>query len=212
MKVHQRGRLQNDRGAQDACPADEQHTQTDDHPVGGAQVRRSFAATIENQKLVSDQHRFGDYATEPSGLCQPDQRNDQMKQKVQRIAHPGNRTKTSQALAFTVNFGIRHGHVTTFNTVWTNVKNACGIKGRWHDNRHTFITNLAESGEAADGTIMDIAGHVSHRMLKHYSHIGMEAKRRAVDSLTKKPEGVVIPTPEQISKMSLLKFPLKWSF
>ena len=30
---------------------------------------------------------------------------------------------------------------------------------------------------------MDIAGHVSKRMLKHYSHIRMEAKRRAVDTL-----------------------------
>jgi hypothetical protein len=90
-------------------------------------------------------------------------------------------------------------HITTFSTVWTNVKNACGIKGRWHDNRHTFITDLAERGEAADGTIMDLAGHVSRRMLKHYSHIGMEAKRRAVDSLAKKPAGVVVPTPEQMS-------------
>ena len=30
---------------------------------------------------------------------------------------------------------------------------------------------------------MDIAGHVSKRMVKHYSHIRMEAKRRAVASL-----------------------------
>jgi hypothetical protein len=30
---------------------------------------------------------------------------------------------------------------------------------------------------------MDIAGHVSKRMLKHYSHIRMEAKRRAVAAL-----------------------------
>jgi integrase len=38
-----------------------------------------------------------------------------------------------------------------------------------HDNRHTFITNLAESGQAADETIEQLAGHVSKRMLKHYS-------------------------------------------
>lgn len=30
---------------------------------------------------------------------------------------------------------------------------------------------------------MDIAGHVSKRMLKHYSHIRMDAKRRAVAAL-----------------------------
>jgi integrase len=71
----------------------------------------------------------------------------------------------------------------SFKTVWRKVREDAGIKGRWHDNRHTFVTGLAESGEASDQTIMDIAGHVSKRMLKHYSHIRMEAKRRAVAAL-----------------------------
>ncbi len=57
--------------------------------------------------------------------------------------------------------------------------------GRWHDNRHTLITELAESG-AGDQTIMDIAGHVSKQMLKHYSHIRMEAKRTALESIVRK--------------------------
>src|SRR5665213_487852 len=78
---------------------------------------------------------------------------------------------------------------TSFKTVWAALKKDTGITGRWHDNRHTFITDLAESGEASDETIRDIAGHVSKSMLKHYSHIRMEAKRRAVNSLmVKKPE------------------------
>ena len=78
---------------------------------------------------------------------------------------------------------------TSFKTVWAALKKDIGITGRWHDNRHTFITDLAESGEASDETIRDIAGHVSKSMLKHYSHIRMEAKRRAVNSLmVKKPE------------------------
>ena len=64
------------------------------------------------------------------------------------------------------------------------------VKGRWHDNRHTLITDLAESG-AGDQTIMDIAGHVSKQMLKHYSHIRMEAKRHALESIvTKRPATV----------------------
>jgi hypothetical protein len=50
-------------------------------------------------------------------------------------------------------------------------------EGRWHDNRHTLITDLAES-VADDETIRDIAG-----MLKHYSHIRMEAKRTALESI-----------------------------
>jgi integrase len=72
---------------------------------------------------------------------------------------------------------------TSFKTVWRKIKAEAGVTGRWHDGRHTFITGLAESGEASDQTIMDIAGHVSKRMLKHYSHIRMEAKRRAVAAL-----------------------------
>ena len=32
---------------------------------------------------------------------------------------------------------------------------------------------------------MAIAGHVSRRMIEHYSHIRMEAKRAAVDAIAK---------------------------
>ena len=49
----------------------------------------------------------------------------------------------------------------------------------------TLITDLAESG-AGDQTIMDIAGHVSKRMLRHYSYIPMEAKRAALESIVGK--------------------------
>ena len=76
--------------------------------------------------------------------------------------------------------------VTTLKTAWNNVRKNAKVEGRWHDNRHTLITDLAESG-AGDQTIMDIAGHVSKQMLKHYSHIRMEAKRKALESIVKKP-------------------------
>jgi len=72
--------------------------------------------------------------------------------------------------------------VTTLKTAWNNVRTNAQVRGRWHDNRHTLITDLAESG-AGDQTIMDIAGHVSKQMLKHYSHIRMEEKRRALESI-----------------------------
>jgi integrase len=57
---------------------------------------------------------------------------------------------------------------------------------RFHDLRHQVITELAES-KASDQTIMGIAGHVSKKMLQHYSHVRMEAKRNALDALTMKP-------------------------
>jgi hypothetical protein len=31
---------------------------------------------------------------------------------------------------------------------------------------------------------MSIAGHVSHKMLAHYSHVRLDAKRNALDALT----------------------------
>ena len=58
-----------------------------------------------------------------------------------------------------------------------------GIEGRWHDTHHTLITELAESG-VGNQTIMDIAGHVSRQMLARYSHIRMEAKRRALEGVS----------------------------
>lgn len=48
------------------------------------------------------------------------------------------------------------------------------------------ITELAES-RASDQTVMGIAGHVSKKMLQHYSHVRMEAKRTALDALSMKP-------------------------
>ena len=53
---------------------------------------------------------------------------------------------------------------------------------RFHDLRHHAITELAGS-QASDRTIMSIAGHVSRRMLAHYSHVQIEAKRKALDAL-----------------------------
>ena len=44
-------------------------------------------------------------------------------------------------------------------------------------------TELAES-QASDSTVMAIAGHVSPKMLAHYSHVRLQAKRTALDSLS----------------------------
>ena len=36
--------------------------------------------------------------------------------------------------------------ITSFKTVWIKVREKAGVKGRWHDNRHTLVTELAKSG------------------------------------------------------------------
>jgi integrase len=60
---------------------------------------------------------------------------------------------------------------------------AAPIRGlRFHDLRHQAITELSEGG-ASDATMMAVAGHMSKRMLEHYSHVRMAAKRTALDKL-----------------------------
>jgi len=75
--------------------------------------------------------------------------------------------------------------VTSFKTAWYKTREAAQVEGRWHDGRHTYITELAESG-AGDQTIKDTVGHVSDRMLKHYSHIRMKAKREAMETVMRR--------------------------
>jgi len=72
--------------------------------------------------------------------------------------------------------------VTSLKTAWTKVRDNAKVVGRWHDNRHTLVTELSESG-AGDEVIMSIAWHVSRAMLSRYSHVRMEAKRHALDEI-----------------------------
>jgi integrase len=72
----------------------------------------------------------------------------------------------------------------TWRTAWRNLTSAAGLKGlRFHDLRHQCITELLEGG-APEAAVLSIAGHVSRKMMEHYSHIRMEAKRKALEGLT----------------------------
>jgi len=74
----------------------------------------------------------------------------------------------------------------SWRSAWRSLRKAAGLNHlRFHDLRHHAITELAESG-ASEQTIMSVAGHVSRQMLEHYSHVRLEAKRRAVESLSQK--------------------------
>ena len=81
-----------------------------------------------------------------------------------------------------VNLMIRRSQLQRCGRPGVKVRENANVVGRWHDNRHTLITELAESG-AGDEVIMSIAGHVSRAMLSRYSHVRMEAKRRALDEI-----------------------------
>jgi integrase len=85
----------------------------------------------------------------------------------------------------------------SWRSAWRKLTEKAGMKGfRFHDLRHQAITEMAETN-VSDATLMSIAGHLSRRMLEHYSHIRMAAKREAVDSLS---SGLIQPIarkPEQ---------------
>jgi hypothetical protein len=70
-----------------------------------------------------------------------------------------------------------------WKVAWESARKAAKVSCRFHDLRHTFISRLAES-QASDSTVMALAGHVSRAMMERYSHIRMEAKRRAVGNLS----------------------------
>ena len=65
--------------------------------------------------------------------------------------------------------------------LWNEVRDASGLKWfRPYDTRHTAITHWAEAGVAAE-VIRGMAGHVSDRMMRHYTHISEAAKRKALE-------------------------------
>ena len=75
-------------------------------------------------------------------------------------------------------------HQKSWRSAWRSLTEEAGLKGfRFHDLRHTAITELAEAG-TSDAALMAIAGHMSRRMLEHYSHVRMKAKREAVEKLS----------------------------
>jgi integrase len=74
--------------------------------------------------------------------------------------------------------------IKSWRSAWRAALKRAGLQLRFHDLRHTCITKLAES-QASEQTLMAIAGHVSRKMIEHYSHIRMEAKRTALDAIAK---------------------------
>jgi integrase len=81
--------------------------------------------------------------------------------------------------------------IKSWRSAWRAALKRTGLKLRFHDLRHTCITKVAET-TASDQTIMAIAGHVSHKMMEHYSQIRMEAKRVALDAIAKAPNPAII--------------------
>lgn len=70
-----------------------------------------------------------------------------------------------------------------WKTSWNRARRLAGVKLRWHDLRHSFITRLAENPAISETTIRSLAGHVSAKMLARYAHIRNRAKHDAIEAL-----------------------------
>ena len=62
------------------------------------------------------------------------------------------------------------------DTAWHALRDAAGLPGlRFHDLRHTVVTDLLEAGEP-EHVIQAVTGQLSKKMLEHYSHQRLKVK------------------------------------
>jgi integrase len=86
-------------------------------------------------------------------------------------------------------------HQQYWDTAWHSLTNAAELPElRFHDLRHTFITHMVELGVPL-GVIQTFVGHMSARMVRHYTHVSSGAARKAVELLDSDP--ILAPTAEE---------------
>ncbi|MFI5324497.1 MAG: tyrosine-type recombinase/integrase, partial [Thermodesulfobacteriota bacterium] len=74
--------------------------------------------------------------------------------------------------------------LTSWKRTWCTALRKSGIeKCRFHDLRHTFVSNLIVGEKEDYATVMGLSGHKDIRMLLRYSHTREEAKKAAIDKL-----------------------------
>ena len=71
----------------------------------------------------------------------------------------------------------------SWDNAWRSLRKAANLPGlRFHDLRHTVITELGEMG-VPDHVMESITGHLSRRRLEHYSHVLLDAKRKVLEEM-----------------------------
>lgn len=77
----------------------------------------------------------------------------------------------------------------SWKKAWRKLTAKAGLPGlRFHDCRHTTITQLLTNPNVSIQTAKSIAGNVSQRMVDRYAPIHLDAKRTAVEALSLSPE------------------------
>jgi hypothetical protein len=85
VEIQQSRRPPNDGSTQKARRSNEKRAQTGNNAIGRAQVGRTLAAAIQDQKLMPHQHGFGNHTAETARLCQLNQSGDQMNEEDDEI-------------------------------------------------------------------------------------------------------------------------------
>jgi len=89
-------------------------------------------------------------------------------------------------------------HQEMWDSAWRSLTEAAGFPGlRFHDLRHSFCTAMIERGISV-GVVQSIIGHMSAKMVLHYTHVASGVTRRAVELLDAEP--LLAPTLTQPSK------------
>ena len=85
---------------------------------------------------------------------------------------------------FTSPDGTHYTSLTSWKRAWGTALKRSGIeKCRFHDLRHTFVSNLIVNEKEDFATVMALSGHKDISMLKRYSHTQEEAKKAAIEFL-----------------------------
>jgi len=91
-------------------------------------------------------------------------------------------------------------HQRYWDTAWKSLTKAAGVENfRFHDLRHTFVTQMVELGVPL-GVIQSIVGHISSKMVRHYTHVSSGVARRAVEMLDRAPILPQSPEPEELAR------------
>lgn len=84
----------------------------------------------------------------------------------------------------------------SWRKAWDNLRAAAGMPHlRMYDLRHHAITKLLEDEGVSERTVIELAGHVSRKMLDTYSHIRMKSKFEGVMALERSVPVKKPPTP-----------------
>lgn len=91
--------------------------------------------------------------------------------------------------------------MSSWRKAWDKLREAAALPQlRMYDLRHHVITKLLEDENVSERTVIELAGHVSRKMLDTYSHIRMKSKFEgvmALEKLAERPDRKP-PTPEAV--------------